>query len=124
MHPDRGWITHLSVDGRSRRVIAKTGRPNGMTLDRDGVLWIAESVNPPSLLRVTLDGKVEQVLTDCNGEPFLFPNDLRFGPDGALYLADGRAGRVFRFAAPPTPVVVSPLDFTTEVWTARGLGTY
>ena len=26
--------------------------------------------------------------TSCDGEPFLFPNDLCFGPDGALYLTD------------------------------------
>jgi gluconolactonase len=28
------------------------------------------------------------VATECDGEPFLFPNDLCFGPDGALYLTD------------------------------------
>jgi gluconolactonase len=88
MHPDRGWITRLSLDGKKRGVIVKTGRPNGMTIDRDGILWVAESVNPPSLLRVTLDGKAEIVLTACDGEPFLFPNDLCFGPDGMLYMTD------------------------------------
>ena len=42
----------------------------------------------PALLRVTLEGDVEEVLTACDGEPLLFPNDLCFGPDGALYLTD------------------------------------
>ena len=42
----------------------------------------------PSLLRVTLDGKVETIATACGSEAFLFPNDLLFGPDGALYLTD------------------------------------
>ncbi|MFW6195683.1 MAG: SMP-30/gluconolactonase/LRE family protein [Chloroflexota bacterium] len=88
MHPDRGWITHLSSDGKERRVIATTGRPNGLLVDSDGVLWVAESVNPPSLLRVTMDGHVERVLDNCDGEPFLFPNDLCFGSDGALYMTD------------------------------------
>jgi gluconolactonase len=26
--------------------------------------------------------------TECRGQPFLYPNDLCFGPDGALYLTD------------------------------------
>ena len=88
MRPDRGCLTHISADGKERRVIAKTGRPNGLTIDKEGTLWVAESVNPPSLLRATLDGEVEVVLTGCDGEPFLFPNDLCFGPDGALYMTD------------------------------------
>jgi gluconolactonase len=88
MHPSRGWILWLSADGKERRVIAKTGRPNGMTLAADGTLWVAESVNPPSLLHVTLEGKVEVVATSCEGKEFLFPNDLRFGPDGMLYMTD------------------------------------
>jgi gluconolactonase len=88
MHPSRGWILRLSEDGKKRRVIAKTGRPNGMTLAADGTLWVAESVNPPSLLHVTLEGKVEIIATSCEGEDFLFPNDLRFGPDGMLYMTD------------------------------------
>ena len=88
MHPDRGWILWLSADGAQRRVIAKTGRPNGMTLAADGTLWVAESVNPPSLLHVTLEGKVDVVATSAEGKDFLFPNDLRFGPDGALYMTD------------------------------------
>ena len=88
MHPERGCLTHISADGQERSTIVKTGRPNGLTLDRDGYLWVAESVKPPSLLRVTLDGQVETILTECDGEPFLWPNDLRFGPDGALYMTD------------------------------------
>ncbi len=88
MHLERGWILRISADGSTRRVVARTGRPNGMTLARTGDLWVAESLDPPALLRVTLDGDVETVLTGCDGEPFLFPNDLRYGPDGALYMTD------------------------------------
>jgi len=87
MDPGRGCITHLSPDGRERRVVARTGRPNGLAVDRDGAIWVAES-STPSLLRLTLDGQVETFLTECGGEPFLFPNDLAFGPDGALYMTD------------------------------------
>ncbi len=88
MREDRGCLTHISADGQERRMIARTGRPNGLTIDREGILWVAESMNPPSLLRATLGGEVEVVVTGCDGEPFLFPNDLRFGPDGALYMTD------------------------------------
>ena len=35
-----------------------------------------------------MEGDCEVVASECNGEPFLFPNDLCFGPDGALYLTD------------------------------------
>jgi gluconolactonase len=83
----RGCVTHLSADGRTKSVIKQTGRPNGLAVDADGVIWVAES-KVPSLLRLTMDGKCDVVAGGCNGEPFLFPNDLCFGPDGAIYLTD------------------------------------
>jgi gluconolactonase len=88
MAPERGCVTHISADGKTKRIIAKTGRPNGLALDKSGVIWVAESLNPPSLLRMTLDGRFEVFMTDCDGDPFIFPNDLCFGPDGALYMTD------------------------------------
>jgi gluconolactonase len=97
MGPDRGSVTHLSPDGQDKRIVAKTGRPNGLAVDKDGFIWVAESQDP-ALLRVTLDGEVEVVLKECNSEPFLFPNDLAFGPDGALYLTD--SGILFEEFAP------------------------
>jgi gluconolactonase len=83
---ERGCVTRLSADGR-RSVIKQTGRPNGLAVDAAGVIWVAES-KTPSLLRLTMDGKCDVVAHACDGEPFLFPNDLCFGPDGALYLTD------------------------------------
>jgi gluconolactonase len=89
MGPDRGCVTHISPDGQRKRMIAKTERPNGLAVDKDGFIWVAESKKPvPSLIRMTMEGEVEVFLTECNGEPFLFPNDLAFGPDGALYMTD------------------------------------
>jgi gluconolactonase len=83
----RGCVTSVSQDGQSRRIVAKTGRPNGLAVDAEQGIWVAES-KIPSLLRVTLDGEMQVVATACQNEPFLFPNDLCFGPDGAIYLTD------------------------------------
>ncbi|MCZ6539053.1 MAG: SMP-30/gluconolactonase/LRE family protein [Chloroflexi bacterium] len=88
MSPETGQVSVISPDGSTKRVVVKTGRPNGMVHDSNGALWVAESVNPPSLLKVDLDGSSEVVLTGGDGAEFLFPNDLAFGPDGALYMTD------------------------------------
>jgi gluconolactonase len=87
MTPDRGCVTHISRDGKNKRVLAKTGRPNGLAVDRDGFIWVAESLKP-SLIKLSMDGKTEVFLTECHGEEFIFPNDLAFGPDGKLYMTD------------------------------------
>lgn len=84
---ERGCVTHILADGKTKRVVKKTGRPNGLAVDAQGMIWVAESKHP-SLVRLTMEGKAEVVATGCDGQPFLFPNDLCFGPDGAIYLTD------------------------------------
>jgi sugar lactone lactonase YvrE len=85
--------------------IARTGgSPNGATLGRDGCLYIANNggIAPLSLdelwfasdgvtgriQRVSLEGEVEDLATDLPGPRPWRPNDLRFGPGGALYFTD------------------------------------
>ena len=88
MSPDTGRVSVIDGDGGRRRTVVETGRPNGMVQGADGTLWVAESMNPPSLLKIGLDGSCRQVLRGGDGADFLFPNDLAFGPDGALYMTD------------------------------------
>lgn len=87
MGPDRGCVSMLSDSGATRRMLAKTGRPNGLAIDHFDTVWIAES-NPPSIMRMRLDGEAETVLDRSTDGEFLFPNDLCFGPDGLLYFTD------------------------------------
>jgi gluconolactonase len=87
MDPAKGCITRFSKDGRTRSVVARTGRPNGLALDRDGDIWVAET-QMRALLKMGLDGKFEIIADACDGEPFLFLNDLVLAPNRDIYLTD------------------------------------
>jgi gluconolactonase len=87
MDPAKGWVIRFSKDGKSRTVLAKTGRPNGLAPDRDGKFWVAETAMR-SLLRMSLDGKYEVIANGCDGKPFLFLNDVALAPNGDIYLTD------------------------------------
>ena len=89
MGSGRGCVTRISADGADVQPLARTGRPNGLARDRAGTVWVAESYPNPSLLTMQLDGSWEIYATASDdGQGFLFPNDLCFGPEGTLYLTD------------------------------------
>ena len=87
MSTDKGWIIHVSADGKDRRVVARTGRPNGLARDRSGAIWVAETAHR-ALLKMSLNGSFETFADNANGEPFVFLNDLAFAPNGELFLTD------------------------------------
>lgn len=87
MSPDKGCITQISADGKSRQVLAKTGRPNGLARDRHGAIWIAETAQR-ALMRFTPSTQPEVVATSAADQQFLFLNDLAFAPNGELFLTD------------------------------------
>jgi gluconolactonase len=87
MSADKGCVTQISADGNTRRILAKTGRPNGLARDRDGRIWVAETAMR-AVLKMTMAGDYKVFANECLGEPFLFLNDLAFGPNGDLYVTD------------------------------------
>ena len=93
MSPENGCVSVISLDGLAKNIVARTGRPNGMVIDSHGSLWVAESMNPPSLKKVEFNGSAEVILTGGDGVDFLFPNDVAFGADGALYMTDSGVSR-------------------------------
>jgi gluconolactonase len=86
-------------DGDSVSCLATVGgAANAVTLGADalyaaqngGVVnaWRSADPRPPGIQRVHLDGRVEYVTTEVDGQPLLAPNDLCFGPDGRLWFTD------------------------------------
>lgn len=87
MTPETGHTIHISKDGKSRRMVAKTGRPNGLAQDINGFIWVAETAMR-ALLKMTIEGEYEVIATHCGDEQFLFLNDLAIAPNGDIYLTD------------------------------------
>ena len=82
------------------------GRAGGFARDRLGALWL-------SAVDAELCGaRVRDVIVKLTGsEATSFaqdlddPRELAFGPEGHLYVADARAGRILRFRPPPAPTL-------------------
>jgi gluconolactonase len=87
MTPDKGCITHVTENGAKQTILARTGRPNGLARDRNGVVWIAETAQR-AVMRMAPGGKPEVFAEQCKGEPFLFLNDVAIAPNGDAYFTD------------------------------------
>ena len=80
-------VTRLFPNGE-RKVIKRTGgRPNGLALDGDGNLWIAEA-GLRAVICIDVEGCELQRIDHDGEQPFRLPNDLCFGRNGLLYLTD------------------------------------
>jgi gluconolactonase len=91
------------------------GGPNGLAVDDDGTLFVAQNggiwggagpVRPG--VQVIRDGSVEYLVESMGA-----PNDLAFGPDGRLWVTDTRAEIDFANPADALPGQVWAVDVAT-----------
>jgi gluconolactonase len=88
-----GCVSRLDLAAGTVSRIARTGRPNGVAVDRDGSIWVAESFglgddDVPGLKRIDPAGRLTAVTDRYGGVPIRWPNDIAVGPDGAVYFTD------------------------------------
>jgi gluconolactonase len=93
----RGRVT--IIDGDERRVVeTPSGEADGLAFDIDGGIWVAQP-RAGSLVRITLDGHIDQTLE----LPGVQPASLAFDGDD-LYVTtianETRSGELLRLAAP------------------------
>lgn len=97
--------------------------PQGLVLDRLGALYVtpesfavAKAVFSHAIVKAHGDAHLTLF-----AESLVDPRGLAFGPDGSLYVADGRSGRLLRFRGPPAPNIAGLPAFTREsLLTVRG----
>ena len=96
------YLGRVSVleDGSVRTLAHLGGAPNGLAVDGDGQIWVAQnggvvgdwrSDRPvaPSIVRIDPGtGFAETVATTASGFELQAPNDLCVGPDGAIWFTD------------------------------------
>jgi gluconolactonase len=88
-------VTHLDPRGRRSVIKATKGRPNGLTTDGHGRIWIAEA-GLQALICIDDKGIEIRRMHGDGADRFMFPNDLCFGPNGLLYMTDsGMAAKDF-----------------------------
>ncbi|MCB9664036.1 MAG: SMP-30/gluconolactonase/LRE family protein [Alphaproteobacteria bacterium] len=82
-----GLVLRWEADGSGPVVHARPGgRPLGLAWAQDGRLLVAAA--EAGLVAVDVDGRVETLLTEVDGRPLGFADDVDVGPDGVVYVSD------------------------------------
>jgi len=82
-----GKILRYNNDGQDPELFVNTGgRPLGLEFDPIGNLIICDAKK--GLLSASPDGKITTLLTDVDGIPLKFTDDVDIGKDGMIYFSD------------------------------------
>jgi gluconolactonase len=104
--PNVGRVLHMSADGKIHEVADDLHYANGIALSPDGQrLFVNESEAGRVIsFKVESDGSLSDrrlfVRLYQAGEPAnVYPDGLKFGPDGHLYVGEYSAGRILKLDA-------------------------
>ncbi len=82
-----GDILRFDAQGGRQEVFATTGgRPLGLDFDAEGNLLVANALL--GIQRITPDGRIETLLSQFEGAPLSYPNDVANHSDGGVYITD------------------------------------
>lgn len=90
-----------AYNASSPRATASTPRQNGLTLDPQGDLIVAQE-GDHSIVRLGRDGSTTVVVDSYEGKPLNGPHGLVYRSDGTLYFTDPRTG-LPKWFNPPQP---------------------
>jgi sugar lactone lactonase YvrE len=81
-----GRIVRVTPEGQIEEFVSTGGRPVGIEFDRDGNLIVADAVK--GLLQITPDGTITTLVTEADGAPVHFADDLDIDNEGVIYFSD------------------------------------
>lgn len=84
-----GKIVRMTPDGPLEVFTETGGRPLGLAFSPRGDLIVADGMK--GLLRVDVEGHVEVLAREAEGQPLMFVSDVAVARDGTIYLTDSSA---------------------------------
>lgn len=80
-----GRIVRIS-EGKVETFVETGGRPLGLAFDPAGNLIVADAIK--GMLSIAPDGTLTSLITEVDGVPFGFADDVDVGRDGTIYFSD------------------------------------
>jgi len=114
--PIVGKVVHVTPDGKAQVVAKDIHYANGLVLSKDGkTLYVNESeANRVIKFAVAADGTLSDRrlflrLYELGEPPSAYPDGIKLGPDGNLYIGEYSAGRIL-VVDPATKKLVKAID--------------